>query len=165
MLLEALISLINLSRNKVTHLLSFPPLSKIAPPFQPIRCRSKTILWLSHTCFHPKIYHFITFSSRIFTVHSPRGFSSQNSTVMKGQYANRVPSSPGLLASSREVVPLGEMRSITRSPRRRWSIDTLNWTCSSFPMSSLSLMSYLWSEMMRLGHGNEKRLGLDRSIQ
>lgn len=49
---------------------------------------------------------YITFSSLIVTVHSPCGFSSQNSTLAKGHLARpSLELSNGLLANRREVVP------------------------------------------------------------
>lgn len=96
---------INPSQNRVIYLLSFNSLSKIALPSQ-----SKNI---------PLYYLLIP------DLHNPLAskilvpvFHSHKRPVSN---ANCVPSSSGLLASSREVVPLDETRSITRSPQRQWS--------------------------------------------
>ena len=101
--------------------------------------------------------HRFTFSSLIFTVQFPWGFSSQNSTVVKGHLLRpSAESSTGLLANRREVVPWGDTSSTTMSPRRRCFTDNTSWTCSKVLMSCLSLLRYLKWEKKRVNLG--KRL-------
>ena len=88
--------------------------------------------------------NYFTLASRIFTVQFPWGFSPQNSTEVNGHLSRPlVESSRGLLARSCEVVPWGEVSSITMSPRRRCLIESTNCTCSNVPTISLSFRSYV----------------------
>ena len=87
--------------------------------------------------------NYFTLASRIFTVQSPWGFSPQNSTEVNGHLSRPLEeSSRGLLARSCEVVPWGEVSSITMSPRRRCLTESTNCTCSNVPTVSSSFRSY-----------------------
>ncbi|KAH9392518.1 hypothetical protein TYRP_005597 [Tyrophagus putrescentiae] len=63
--------------------------------------------------------------------HLPAGRSPQQWTVMKGQLAKPMRElSIGRTASSVEVVPAGEVRRISMSPRLYAVRFTFTWTCS-----------------------------------
>ena len=133
------ITLTGKANNNNNNVTKWSLLKKLLIPSKQPGCRGETLV------FFPKQIptNFFTLASRIFTVQSPWGFSPQNSTEVNGHLSRPlVESSRGLLARSCEVVPWGEVSSITMSPRRRCLTESTNCTCSNVRTVSSSFRSY-----------------------